>query len=186
MEAKKVEMSNVQPAPFGEGQLSLPEWLKPYVSALIARGEGIKRSYMLPANLALTPNQKMMIDQRLDLLRKAERCDIDASMAAVGELLVQMTDVQLDIESAKIRARGYMTALEDVPAGAVREACRRWLRAEIKLIKLGEESWVPRYAFMPKPPELRLISQPIAELLGWQIVILKRLFDASVLPVKAA
>jgi hypothetical protein len=93
------------------------------------------------------------------------------AMAKVTELLLSFAGQQMNEAGARARARGYITALEDLPAWAIAEACRCWLRGEA-----GEHN----YNFAPAPPILRKIAESMASRVDTQMAMLERLLSAKI------
>jgi hypothetical protein len=162
--------------------LSLPEWLMRSVNGLtvgseeVVRADGVKAKLVIPTirrSLAPTPAICSMIERRLDELRRArEAVDLDMAMAKVTELLLAFAGQAMNETGARARARGYITALEDLPAWAIADACRKWLRGEA-----GEQN----YNFAPSPPVLRRIAEESASGVDHQIVQFERLLLAKVI-----
>lgn len=93
-------------------------------------------------------------------------------MAKVTELLLSFAGQSMNEAGAIARARGYITALEDLPAWAIAEACRQWLRGEA-----GEDQ---NYNFAPSPPVLRKLAASNAGRVEAQISLLNRLLSAAI------
>lgn len=98
--------------------------------------------------------------------------DVDLAMAKVTELLLSFASQTMNEAGAKARARGYITALEDLPAWAIAEACRQWLRGEA-----GDQN----YNFAPTPPVLRKLAAENTGRVDSQISVLTRLLSASII-----
>src|SRR5262245_20323888 len=98
-----------------EALLSLPAWLQRCVKGLTA-------DYMrptIPAELALSEEQRVAIAVRVEALKSAEMsCDIDRTMAVVVTLLDAFPGAKLGDDQARTKAQGYMTALESIPTWA--------------------------------------------------------------------
>lgn len=77
----------------------------------------------------------------------------------------------------KARANGFRIALEDLPAWAIEEAVKRWLRGED-----GEGS--ENYAFAPSPPQLRRLALRARALVELRLRNFHRLLQAEVLPIE--
>jgi hypothetical protein len=147
--------------------LSLPAWLQRCVNALTA--DFMKP--MIPADLALSDEQRAAVTIRVEEIGKAEMmCDVDHTMALVVDLLDAFPSTKLSEEQQKSKARGYMTALEGMPTWAVAEAGRRWLQA-----KAGAQN----YDFAPSPPRLREISDDVLAEVRGQSIALRRLLNAK-------
>lgn len=114
-----------------------------------------------------------MITARLEELRAARAAtDVDFAMAKVTELLLTFASQATNEAGARARARGYITALEDLPPWAIADACRKWLRGEA-----GEDQ---NYNFAPSPPVLRKLAEESARVVDVQITQLDRLLAAKV------
>lgn len=161
--------------------LSLPEWLQRSVSGLTVgwesavRPDGIegrRNTPVIARSLAPSKEARMQIEARIRELRAARAAvDIDMAMTAVTELLLSFSSQAMNEAGAKARARGYIVALEDLPAWAIAEACRLWLRGEA-----GEAN----YNFAPAPPVLRKIANTIASRVDHQRSVLERLLNAKI------
>lgn len=161
--------------------LSWPAWLQHSANGLtvgseeVTREDGVKGRLIVPTivrSLAPSSSARNAIEARIAELRAARAAvDIDFAMAKVTELLLSFNAQQMNEAGAKARARGYITALEDLPAWAIAEACRRWLRGEA-----GEQN----YNFAPAPPILRKAAESAAELVDHQLTALERLLSAKV------
>jgi hypothetical protein len=149
--------------------LSLPQWLRPLLAAhaaAINSGEGI------PESKAPTAQQRAMIERRIEELEAARMStDMPAAMSEVTGLLVSFPMQALSEQAARARSQAYSTALEDLPAWAVSEACRRWIRAEVE----GDHN----FNFAPSPPVLRIIALEATYPLMAHLVELKKLLKAK-------
>lgn len=162
--------------------LSWPAWLQHSANGLtvgsetVTRADGVTGKLIVPTivrSLAPSPQARGAIEARLADLRAArDAVDIDFAMAKVAELLLSFAGQAMNEAGAKARARGYITALEDLPAWAIAEACRRWLRGEA-----GESQ---NYNFAPSPPVLRKIAESVVAVVDHQATVLERLLTAKV------
>lgn len=147
--------------------LSLPAWLQRCASAMTADS----LSPTIPTELQLSDEQRAAVALRVDDLSEAELAyDVDHTSAVVVELLEGFGGARLSDDQARLKAKAYITALEEVPTWAVVEAARRWLQA-----KAGPQS----YDFAPSPPRLRQISDHVLAELRAQRVTLTRLLKAK-------
>jgi hypothetical protein len=113
-----------------------------------------------------------MIEQRIEELEAARRStDMPAAMSEVTGLLVSFPMQALSDATARARSRAYATALDDLPAWAVSEACRRWIRAEVE----GDHN----FNFAPSPPVLRTIAIEATVPLMAHVAELKKLLKAK-------
>jgi hypothetical protein len=163
--------------------LSLPAWLQRSVNGLTVgsieatREDGIAARLPVPTivrSLSPSPAMRAAIENRIfDLDRALAAIDLDVAMTRVTEMLFGFTVQALGEKGVAARARSYMVALDDLPAWATAEACRRWLRAEA-----GEHN----YSFPPTPPVLREIAERCALPVQRQVDQLRRLLDAKEIP----
>jgi hypothetical protein len=128
--------------------------------------------WTIARSLAPSPQARAGLERRVrDLDASLRAVNNDVAMAKVAELLLSFGGHQLSESGAKARARGYMTALDDLPAWAIAEACRRWLRKDA-----GEQN----YNFAPSPPILRGLAEGVVLLAKHQRDLLARLLAAEV------
>lgn len=129
---------------------------------------------MFTASQAPTTADRREIAARIEVLAASlDQRAIDRTASAVAELLIVFDIKDRDPAAAKARAKGFMTALDDLPSWAVEGACRAWLRGEV-------DGGASRYA--PAPPELRKAAiQQMTPVLR-QRRMLQRVLDAEVLP----
>ena len=147
--------------------LLLPAWLQRSVNALTADYS----NPTIPANLALSEEQRRDVQARVDLLGEAEiACDVDQTMTVVVELLEAFPAAKLSDEQARLKAKGYITALEGLPTWAVAEGGRRWLQA-----RAGSQN----YDFAPTPPRLREVTDEVLADVRAQRHFLQRLLKAK-------
>lgn len=96
---------------------------------------------------------------------------MDRIATCVTELIAAFNGQAMSPQMAGIRARGFLTALDDLPPWSVEEACRRWLRGEA-----GDQN----YSFAPSPPQLRGIAIEARDRLVYYRKALERLLGAIV------
>jgi hypothetical protein len=146
--------------------LSLPGWLQRLVNALTADYS----NPTIPAKLALSEEQRRDVQTRVDQLGEAEiACDVDQTMTVVVELLEAFPTAKLSGEQARLKARGYIIALEGLPTWAVIEASRLWLQA-----RAGPQN----YDFAPTPPRLREVADQVLIGVRRQRHLLQRVLKA--------
>lgn len=105
---------------------------------------------MLKASQAPTISERQAIERKVAALGNSlALVDVDRVAGAVSRLLVCFPSAATDEESAGMRAKGFLVALDDVPPWAVERACRAWLRGEV-------DGGTPKFA--PSPPELRKVA----------------------------
>jgi hypothetical protein len=122
-------------------------------------------------NPKFTKHPATWLNGRIDELGKAEvACDVDLTMAVVVDLLEPYPSAKLSDDQARRKAKGYMTALEDVPPWAVAETGRRWLKA-----RAGPQ----KYDFAPTPSRLRQIADDVLSDVRAQRHLLQRLSRAK-------
>lgn len=160
--------------------LSLPEWLQLSVNALAAGSEEVTRAdgakarmriWTIPKSALPSPTAQREIANRItDLRRLITAIDVDAALTKVTEMLLAFPMPSGGESAARARARGYVAALDDLPAWAVVEACRKWLRGEA-----GDEH---NYAFSPTPPVLRKLAEGTLLVAKVQLDKLEQLLEA--------
>jgi hypothetical protein len=150
----------------------LPEWLQRRSAAL---GSAVQRDSsgkdrempVLPKNLILSSSQKQAIREYIEHLdrslsvaqsmcyRGRSLTNNQAHVAMIGHLLMKGGGSKLDGDAADALTEDYLDAVEDLPAWTVREALRKWNRAEsIKLDgKPHDFNW------RPTAPTLRRLAQ---------------------------
>jgi len=163
--------------------LSLPAWLQSSLSGLTAgsievtREDGVKARMVVPTIVrSLSPSTSMRaaIERRAGELAAAlVAIDTDAMATSLADMLLGFTMQGLGDSGHEGRARSYMMALDDLPAWAVADACRRWLRKEA-----GPEF---NYAFAPTPPILRGLAETSRLRVAVQLSQLRKLLDAHVI-----
>lgn len=89
---------------------------------------------------------------------------------AYGLLRVQFPAADMDAGQARAVAKGFLLALEGVPAFALEEAVSRVLR--------GRAGINP--GFMPTAPQLRQIVDDVSRPARWHLVQLQRLLAAPI------
>jgi hypothetical protein len=119
----------------------------------------------------LSEEQRRAVQARVDQLVEAEiAADVDQTMTVVVELLEAFPAAKLSDEQARLKAKGYITALEGVSTWAVVEARRRWLQARAGL---------QNYDFAPTPPRLREVADEVLVDVRAQRLFLQRLLKAE-------
>ncbi len=126
----------------------------------------------LPGALALSTDQHREVRQRMvwceQALQPAEAGEIGAVVAG---LLIVFPSAQLSETTARVRARAYHTALEDIPGWALAAAANKWLRGQV-------EGGNPDFA--PSPPRLRQMAELEVNAVRGHLVNLRRLAAAEV------
>jgi hypothetical protein len=170
--ATEIALFEPIPLPSNPAQLpSLPGWLR---QRSVALGSAVQpdssgrysKTPILPPEMILTSSERMVVQQhiadldrftRLDQpfeLRGATLSNDQAHGVMIASLLLK-GGAKLDQQSSDAFTEDYLDAIEDVPAWAVREAIRKWNRAESP--KLDGKPHA--YDFRPSPPTLRRLSQ---------------------------
>lgn len=181
------------PQPNNPVQLpSLPAWLQQRSAAL---GSAVqpdstgrnRQMTTLPESLILNSSERAEVQRhifdldrftRLDELitiRETTMPNDTAIGVLIAGLLVKGGGQKLDKASADALAEDYLDALEDLPAWAVREAMRKWNRAEsVRLDGKNHD-----FNWKPSAPTLRRLAQH--ELVGVKarILGLQKLLDAE-------
>lgn len=162
--------------------LSLPAWLQSSLRGLtvgsieVTREDGIKARMVVPTivrSLSLSTSARTAIERRAGELAAAlVAFDTDALATHVADMLSGFTAQNLGEAAQRGRARSFLQALDDLPAWAVADACRRWLRREA-----GTEF---NYAFPPTPPILRELAMISRLRVATQLEQLRKLLNARV------
>jgi hypothetical protein len=97
----------------------------------------------------------------------------EAVAAQVMKFLLAFPGRELSDMAHEARCEMYVDALEDLPAWAVKEGCRRWLRREDGA---GDEN----YSFAPSAPQLRRLAERATYTVRCRIQQLDRLLKARV------
>lgn len=94
----------------------------------------------------MTSEQRGFVELEIQSLLKLEnKVDLDKSAVAVTKLIRQFDNTKFS-ENSTDQADGFIDVFEDLPHWAVEQACKKWLRGEVKNQSL---------AFAPKPPQIR-------------------------------
>ncbi|MHC2371299.1 hypothetical protein ACVIQT_005947 [Bradyrhizobium diazoefficiens] len=181
------------PVPTNPAQLpSLPAWLRQRIAALESAvqpdSSGRHREMLvLPKNLILSSSEKQAVREHLEhlglcfslsqpmLYRDQLLTNDQAHGAMIAHLLMKGGGQKLDKEAADALTEDYLDAIEDLPAWTVREALRKWNRAEsVKLDgKPHDFNW------RPTPPTLRRLAQHEMVALKARKMQLEKLFEAA-------
>jgi len=151
---------------------SWPAWLQQrsaaVESAVQTDQEGKCREMLtLPSNLILNSAERRMVEahradlaQFLDLdrpitLREKVLTNDQAHGVMIAGLLIKGGGIKLDKAASDQLTEDYLDAIEDLPAWCVREALRKWNRAESQRLdprKPHDFNW------RPQPPTLRQLA----------------------------
>lgn len=190
--ATEIALFEPIPLPSNPAQLpSLPAWLRQRSGALASAVQpdstGLHRQMpILPREMMLTSSERMVVQQHIaDLarftrvdqpfeLRGATLSNDQAHGVMIASLLLK-GGAKLDQNSSDAFTEDYLDAIEDLPAWAVREAIRKWNRAESPKLDGRPHS----YDFRPSPPTLRRLAQH--ELVGVKarMLELRKICDAQ-------
>ena len=170
---------------------SLPAWLRQRSAAL---GNAVqpdssgkhREMAVLPPALILNSSERRMVESHIDGLGRFldlnQSIDLresvltnDQAHATMIAALCMKGGVKLDTSSSDALTEDYLDAIEDLPAWAVREAIRKWNRAESP--KLDGKSH--NYEFRPSPPTLRRLAQHELAPIRARILHLDKLLNAA-------
>jgi hypothetical protein len=99
--------------------------------------------------------QSFLVLEHRIVLREAELTNDQAHGVMIAGLLIKGGGQKLDKQSADALTEDYLDAIEDLPAWAVREALRKWNRAE----SLQLDPRKPHdFNWKPTPPTLRKLA----------------------------
>jgi len=113
------------------------------------------------------------LDQQIEL-RGASLSNDQAHGVMIASLLLK-GGAKLDQQSSDAFTEDYLDAIEDMPAWAVREAIRKWNRAESP--KLDGKPHA--YDFRPSPPTLRRLAQHELAGVRGRMIELQKLCEAE-------
>src|SRR6266576_4597041 len=169
----------------------LPGWLQRRNAALGSASQpdssGKHRlTRTLPKDLILNSSERAEVQRHITDLGRFTRLDQaitiretvmsnDAALSVmVAGLLIKGGGQKLDKQSADALTADYLDAIDDLPAWCVREALRKWNRAESPPLdgKRHDFNW------KPTPPTLRRLAQPELASVKGRIISLNRLLDA--------
>lgn len=180
------------PLPSNPAQLpSLPAWLQQRSAALGSAvqpdSSGRNREMTtLPKDLILNSSERAEVNRHLVELSRFTRLNEtitlrettmsnDAAHATMIAQLLLKGGKRMDKQSSDAATEDYLDAIEDLPAWSVREALRKWNRAESVALdpkKPHDFNW------RPEPPTLRRLA--LHELAGvkGRMLALQKLLDA--------
>jgi hypothetical protein len=113
------------------------------------------------------------LDQPVEL-RGATLTNDQAHSVMIASLLLK-GGAKLDQQSSDAFTEDYLDAIEDLPAWSVREAIRKWNRAESPRLDGKPHS----YDFRPSPPTLRRLAQLELACVRRRMIELQKLCDAQ-------
>lgn len=154
--------------------LSVPRWTDTLMRAVSRTTDGHpiwERSPKIPATSMPSGPQRVAIERRCgELEAMTQPGPEDVAARSVGGLLAFYATGKTDKTTASVKLRGYMLAVEDLPAWAVTEAVRRWFRGGC-----GHAN----YEFAPPPAKLRQVAEDVASLARGQLIIMRRILAAE-------
>ncbi len=113
------------------------------------------------------------LDQPIEL-RGATLTNDQAHGVMIASLLLK-GGAKLDQQSSDAFTEDYLDAIEDIPAWAVREAIRKWNRAESPRLDGKPHA----YDFRPSPPTLRRLAQIELASVRGRMIELQKLCEAE-------
>lgn len=160
------------PLPSNPAQLpSLPGWLRQrsvaLASAMQPDSSGKYRQMpILPSEMILTSSERAVVLQHIDDLARFTKLDqafelrgsVLTNDQAHGVMIASLLlkgGAKLDQSSSDAFTEDYLDAIEDLPAWAVREAIRKWNRAE----SVPFDGKKHDFNWRPQPPTLRRLAQ---------------------------
>ena len=164
--------------------LLLPEWLAQQVGAVSDLGAGrtiidpdtkaiVGQVATIPKSLMPTGAQRAAIARRIEELDYASQPGPEnAVISIIGDLILEYAPSRPDEAVIAAKTDGYLDAVEDLPAWAIREAIRRWRRGECDASAHDLE-------FAPKPARLKRIAEGIATVASGQASRLRRILAAE-------
>ncbi|MHC2255109.1 hypothetical protein ACVILK_004801 [Bradyrhizobium embrapense] len=169
---------------------SLPAWLQQRIAALASAvqpdSKGRYRTTpILPREMILSSSELALVQQHIDDLERFTRLDQpielrgatltnDQAHGAMIASLLLKGGAKLDQQSSDAFTEDYLDAIEDLPAWSVREAIRKWNRAESPRLDGKPHS----YDFRPSPPTLRRLALHEMIALRGRLVELQKICDA--------
>lgn len=190
--ATELVKSSPIPLPSNPAQLpSLPAWLQQRSAALGSAVQpdstGTHRSMpILPKEMILSYSEQALVQQHIADLERFTRTDQpfelrgatltnDQAHGVMIASLLLKGGAKLDQQSSDAFTEDYLDAIEDLPAWSVREAIRKWNRAESAPLdgKKHDFNW------RPQPPILRRLA--LHELAGvkGRMIVLQKLCEAQ-------
>jgi hypothetical protein len=180
------------PLPSNPAQLpSLPGWLQQRSAALGSAvqpdSSGKHRSMpILPKEMILNSSERSEVERHIAGLERFTRTDQaielrgatltnDHAHGVMITGLLMKGGAKLDAASSDAFTEDYLDAIEDLPAWSVREAIRKWNRAESPKLDGKQHS----YDFRPSPPTLRRLAQHELAGVKGRMISLRRLLDAQ-------
>jgi hypothetical protein len=123
----------------------------------------------------MIPNgpQRVAITRRITELQDASRPGPERDMLEIlGKLVLRYSTARTDAQTAEVTIEGYLDALEDLPAWAVREAIRRWRRGDVPATP-------DERRFAPSEARLRSVALSLQQVVLGQAARMQRVLDAE-------
>lgn len=190
--AQEIAVITPIPLPSNPAQLpSLPGWLQQRSAALgnatqpDATGK-YRQTPILPPDLILTSSERAEVERHISALERFTRLDQpfdlrgatmtnDQAHGVMIASLLLKGGAKLDQQSSDAFTEDYLDAIEDLPAWAVREAIRKWNRADSPRL----DGKAHNYDFRPAPPTLRRLSHHEVAGVKGRIIEMQRLLTAE-------
>jgi hypothetical protein len=167
------DLSTIEPIPVPSNPArlpSLPAWLQQRSAALASAvqpdSNGKYRSTLtLPKEMILSSSELALVQRHIDDLQRFMRLDQPIELRgatltndqAHGVMIASLLlkgGAKLDQQSSDALTEDYLDAIEDLPAWSVREAIRKWNRAESPRL----DGKMHSYDFRPSPPTLHRLA----------------------------
>jgi hypothetical protein len=169
----------------------LPAWLPQRIAALGSEmqpdSNGTRRTMVvLPPSMILNSSEREFVEQRVadraSWLDVGQPITIDgrtltnyqAVNVIIAKLLVKSRGSKLDETSSDALAEDYLDAIEDLPAWSVRNALRKWNRAESAKFDGNPHN----FDWRPTPATLRRLAEIELGPIRAEMVQLKKLLIA--------
>jgi hypothetical protein len=173
------EISTIEPLlpPSMDRPGAIPLWPVWLVSLLGACERTTDVTLEIPANRALTDQQRNLISSYVQNLEQLSRVTPENDKGADQRMLVALTQMLKVLAGSKssaseseLKAEAYTVAVEDLPIWAIEAAIRGWYRGAY-----GERN----YAWPPAPAELREAADSEAKKLRGRAIDLRKLLHAQ-------
>jgi hypothetical protein len=154
---------------------SLPAWLQQRIDALGSECQAdntgkYRLTVVLPRTMILSASERAVVEERvadraswLDIgqpitLDERTLSNDQAISVIIAKLLVKLRGSKLDETSSDALAEDYLDAVEDLPAWSVRNALRKWNRAESAKFdgKRHDFDWPPAPATLRRLAQMEL------------------------------
>jgi hypothetical protein len=136
----------------------LPGWAASRIASVNVVWLNGKQISQLPAAMILSDNDREMVlshashlSKHLDQTPIMSATSEAETLTIIAKMMQALPGAKATEDSAEAKGEAYMAALDDVPTWAVREAVRKWYRAEC-----GPKF---NYSWAPSPGDLRTIAR---------------------------